>query len=202
MLFHHGAVCRPELGAGLFQGRAGRQPAKQLSHAMDPARHHRRRQVVWTGHHVGYDLRFSRIWDRRFQYPYYGGGTRSERPEPDGFSEHRWVALQRRGPEAIRQNYGAGGGRAVVPHVEQPSQHRMQAHHVEVRTTDHSRPHLARLSQPIQSETYGGEIAERAQRFDALPQVQHLRHGKHGILGAQATRALPDVNQPVFVAIH
>ena len=47
-----------------------------------------------------------------------------------------------------------------------------------------------------------GEIAERAQRFDALPQVLNLRHGEHCVLHAHARRALPDVNQPVFVAIH
>ena len=89
MLFHDGAVCRPELGAGLFQRRAGGQPAKQLGHAMDPARHHRRRQVVWTGHHVGDDLGFGRIRDGWLQYPYDGRCTRSERFQPDDFSEHR-----------------------------------------------------------------------------------------------------------------
>ena len=126
----------------------------------------------------------------------------SERFQPDDLSEHRWVALQGGGPEAIRQNHGAGGGRAVVPHIEQPPQHRMQTHHVEVGTADHSRLHLARLAQPIHGEADGGEIADRAQRFDALPQVLHFRHGKRGILHAQARRALPDVDQPVFVAIH
>jgi hypothetical protein len=78
----------------------------------------------------------------------------------------------------------------------------VQAHYVEVRTTDNSRPHLARLSQPIEGESYGGEIADRAQRPDALPQILYLGHGKRGILHAKAPRALANVNQPVFVAIH
>src|ERR1035438_5857470 len=49
MLLQDGAMCRLEVGAGLFQCGAGGQPAKQLSHAMDPARHHGRRKVVWAG---------------------------------------------------------------------------------------------------------------------------------------------------------
>ena len=83
--------------------------------------------------------------------------------EPDGLAEHRRIALERRRPEAIGQHHRAGGARAVVAHVEQPAQHRVQSHHLEVRSADDARAHLARLAQADHGEADGGEIAERAQ---------------------------------------
>ena len=90
--------------------------------------------------------------------------------------------MQRVGPEAIRQHDRACRRRTIVAHIEQPAQHRMQPHHVEVSAADHARLHLARLAQPVQSEPDGGEIAEFAGWFDAAPQVLNLRHGKRRVL--------------------
>ena len=47
----------------------------------------------------------------------------------------------------------------------------------------------------------GGEIAERAERLDARAKVPDFRHRKVRVLGADAARALADVDQAVFVAV-
>jgi hypothetical protein len=182
MLFHHGGVRHLKFGADLFERRTGRQPAKQLSHAVDAAGHHGRREVVGTGDHVGDNLGFGGIGNGRFKHTDHGGRSRSKRFQPDDFPDHRWIALEHGGPETVRQNHRAGGGRAVVAHIDQPSQHRMQPHHVEITAADHARMHLARLAQPVHGETDGGEIADRAKRFDAFAQVVNLRHGERGVL--------------------
>ena len=57
-----------QLGARRFEVDAGREPAEQLRHAMDAARHHRRRQMMRAGHDVGDDLGFRRIRHRRFEH--------------------------------------------------------------------------------------------------------------------------------------
>ena len=56
----------------------------------------------------------------------------ARRPEPYDLADHRGIALERRGPEAVGQHDGAGGIGAVVPHVDQAAEHRTQAHHLEV----------------------------------------------------------------------
>ena len=53
-----------------------------------------------------------------------------------------------------------GGARAVVAHIEQPPEHRVQAHHVEIRSADHARADLARLAETHHCEADRGKVAE------------------------------------------
>jgi hypothetical protein len=122
MLFQDGAVSRFQLGAGLFQCRAGSQPAKQLGHTMDPAGHHGRRQVVRTGHHVGDDLGFGGIRNRWFQHPDDGRRARSERfqagrffPAPTGRCSARWSRSDTSAPRRRRRPAHRPAYRAAVP---------------------------------------------------------------------------------------
>ncbi len=61
MLLHHGGVDRAQLGAGLFERRAGGEAAEQLGHAMDAAGDHGGREMMRAGDDVGDDLGFGRI---------------------------------------------------------------------------------------------------------------------------------------------
>src|SRR5262249_40079487 len=40
------------------------------------------------------------------------------------------------------------------------------------------------------------------QRFDAIAQILDLRHGEGNVVGADAARALADVDQPILVAVE
>src|SRR5262249_39452292 len=71
----------------------------------------------------------------------------------------------------------------------------------ETRPADDARADLAWLPQADHREADGGEIAERGQRLDALAHILDFRHGERDIFGADAARALSDIDQPVFAAI-
>ena len=115
---------------------------------------------MWARHYVGDDLCFRRIRHGRFQHANDSGGARTQ---PHGLAEHRRVALQSSAPEPVRQHHGASGLRSVVAHIEQPAEHGVQAHHREVRSTDHSRSHFSRLSQSDHGEADRGEVAKLIQ---------------------------------------
>ena len=86
--------------------------------------------------------------------------------------------------------------------VQQASEHGAQSHHLEIRSANHSRAYLARIAQSHHGEANGGEVAELANRLHRSFQVMNFRNGKHGIRKLEPRRALPDVNQPILVAVH
>ena len=115
---------------------------------------------------------------------------------------HRWVALQRGGPEAIGQNHGAGGGRAVVRiSSSRPSTGRRPITSKYVPPTTPARTSRG-SPRPFSVKPMVEKSPNALKRFHAMPQILDLRHGEHGVLRAQARRALPDVDQAIFVAIH
>ena len=59
----------------------------------------------------------------------------------------------------------------------------------------------ARLAEADHREVDGGEVAEGGQRLDARAKVPDLRDRELGVLGADAARALADVDQAIFVAV-
>ena len=132
---------------------------------MDSAGHHRGRQMMRAGHHVGDDLGLRRIRYRRFQHADDGGRARAE---PDSFAENGRIAVEPGLPETIGQHGRAGGVRAIVSRVEQSAEYCVQPHHLEIRSADHAGAHLARLAQTDHGESDGREVAERGQTLDAL----------------------------------
>ena len=121
--------------------------------------------------------------------------------EPDRLADDRRIALERRRPEAVRQHRRARRLRPVVAGVEQAAEHRPQAHDLEVRAADDAGADHARLAEADHREADGGEVAEGGQRLDARAQVVDLRDRERGVLGADARRALADVDQPILVAV-
>ena len=55
VLLYYRGIDRSQFGAGLINRRTGSETAKELRHAMDASRDHGGREMVRTGHHVGYD---------------------------------------------------------------------------------------------------------------------------------------------------
>ena len=149
-----------ELGASRLETGAGCEAPEELGHTMDAPGHHRCRQMMRTGDDVGDDLGFRRVWHRRLQHPDDRGRAGAE---SDGLAEHRRIAPEPRGPEAIGQHGRPGCVRAVVSLVEQPPHHRVQAHDLEIRSADHARPDDTWLAETDHREADGGEVAERAQ---------------------------------------
>ncbi len=77
------------------------------------------------------------------------------------------VALQSRGPEAMRQHRHARGIRAIVCGVDEAAAHGPQAHHVEERAADHSRANDTRLAETDHREADGREVAKRGHGLHA-----------------------------------
>ena len=109
--------------------------------------------------------------------------------------------LQRRRPEAVRQDGDAGGLRPVVLRADQAPLDRAQAHHFEVRAANDAGAHDARLAEADHGELDGGEVAERRDRRHPRLEVAQLGDRKDRVLEAQAGGAVADVNQPVLAAI-
>ena len=155
MCLNHSGVNRAQFGARLVETHARSQAAEQLGHAMDASGDHCGGEMMGTGHHVGDDLGFRGIWHRWLQHTDDSGRACVK---SHGFADHRRIALEHVRPKAISKNTCAGGVWTVVVHVEQPAEHRVQAHHLEVRSAHDAGPHLARLSQTDHSEADSREV--------------------------------------------
>ena len=161
--------------------------------------HHRRVQMMRARHDVRDDLGLRRIGNARFEDADDGGRAVSE---PDRFSDHRRVALQRGGPEAMGEHGGARRPRAVIGRVEQAAPLSTQAHDLEIRSADDARADHTRFAQADHREIDRREVAECRERLDARLQVAELRDRKLGVLDADAARALMKVDEAVLVAVH
>ena len=112
----------------------------------------------------------------------YGTVGRRERAETNRLTEDRRIALQRGGPEAMREHRRTRRLRSVVLRVQQPAQDRLETHDVEVVAVDHAGAHLARLAEADHREADGRERPDALQRFHALLKVLDFRHGERGVL--------------------
>ena len=113
----------------------------------------------------------------------------------------RRIAIERRGPEAMRQHRDASRVRTVISAIEEPSADGAKPHHFEVRAADHAGANDAWFAESQQVEFDGREIAERADRLRARLEVVDLRNRKGDVLCAETWRVLADVDQTIFVAI-
>ena len=102
----------------------------------------------------------------------------------------------------MRQHHRARRALAIVRRIQQPPQHRPQAHHLEVRSADDAGVDHARLPVAEQREIDRREIAERADRLrGARLDVVVLGDRERHVRNAEARRALADVDQPILAAV-
>ncbi len=198
MLLHHGLVGGSQVGARGFQRDTRLQPAKELRHTVHATLHHGRGKVMRAGHHVSDDFCVGRIWHRRFEHSHDGGAALAQSHR---LTEHGKIALQGRGPESIGKHARACRRGAVVAGPEQASEHRMQSHHVEIRPADHARPDLAGLAESDHGKPDGRKIAEGTERGHTRLEVQEFRHGEGGIFDSQPRGTLPDIDEPILIAV-
>ena len=117
-------------------------------------------------------------------------------------ADHAGIALERAGPEPIGQHRRAVGLRPIVCRTEQPAHHRPKPHHLEVGAADDARAHGPRLAEADHRELDRREVAERAERSSRLP-AGRCSSGteKFAFAHADARRALPDVDEPIRLAV-
>src|ERR1700752_2976830 len=130
--------------------------------------------MVRTGDDVGDEFGLRGVGNRWLEHSDDVGLTGAE---PDGFVQDGRIALQDGGPEAIGQYGSAGGGRTVVAHIEETAENGTQSHEFDVGAAFHAAANLPRLAEADQSESDGGEVAERGDGFDAIAKVMEFGHG-------------------------
>src|SRR5580658_6560824 len=110
MLRRHRTVHGAQFGASLFESGSRRQPSEQFRHAVNAAFHHRRGEMVRTGHHIGDDFGVRGIGDRGFEHADDSATSRTHgtAAEPYGFAEDARVTMKGGGPETIGQNDDSG----------------------------------------------------------------------------------------------
>ncbi len=109
--------------------------------------------------------------------------------------------MERGGPEAIGEDYGACGVGAVIVCVEQTAEDGMQSHHVEIGAVYDAAADFARFAEANHAEADGREVAKFADGFDARLHILDFGDGEVDVFDADARCALANVDQAVFVAI-
>ena len=108
------------------------------------------------------------------------------------------VAL--RGSKESSQHDSACGLGAVISSVHQAAEHRTQTHGGKVRSVHHACSDRARSSEAHHRELQAGKLAEGIERFYAGAQIGDLRHREGRVFAGHAFRALPALDEVVFVA--
>src|SRR5207302_8214306 len=132
------------------------------------------------------------------QHAHNGGRAGTE---PYGLSDHGRIAIQSGLPESIGEHCGASGVWAVVSHVQQATKHRMQTHHLEIRSADDTSADFARLAEADHGESDGGKVSKGGERFDTRAQVLDFRHRERHVIRADPWRTLANIDQAALVAV-
>ena len=154
-----------------------------------------------AGHDVGDNFSVLRIGDARLENTDHRRRPIAEASKAYRFPQNGRIFLERRRPEAIREDDRAGRVGAIVLRSDQTTKNGMKSHDIEVGAADHTGPDLTRLSQADHGEADRGEVPKRAQALHAGTEILNLRHAKIRIFGADAGGALPHIDQSVFVAV-
>jgi hypothetical protein len=168
---------------------------------MDAARDHGCGKMMRAGDYVGYDFGILRIWDARLEDANNCRRAITDATEANGFPEDRRILVKGGCPETVGENDDAGSIGTVVLRSDQATEHGTKAHHVEIRAADDATLNRTRLTQADHGEVHGGEVAKRAHGFQVRAQVLYLGYGKRSVFVADAGSALPDIDQPVLVAV-
>src|SRR5713226_1296979 len=202
MFLNHRSMNGPELSARGLESCTGREPAEKFRHAMDAPVLHGRGKMMGAGDNVGNDFSIGGILDRGFEDPDDSGRSIAEAAaEAKGFTDDGRIALESARPEPIGQDGDASGLRTIVLRADETAEDGMEAHHVKIGAVNDAGANFPGFAEADHGETDRGELAEGAEGFDACAQVLNFRHGEWDAPGADARRALLDVDQPVFVAV-
>src|SRR5262245_50607915 len=164
--------------------------------------YHCRAEMMRTAGHIRDDLGFLRVRDAWLEHADdRTGAITFNAAKLNGFANNRGIFRERVRPETISENDDAGSLGTVILRSDQAAEHGAQPHHIEIGPVDHAAIDFARLTQSENGESDGREVTEFAQRFDTRLQVLNFRNRPGTVFGPCAGRALPDVNQLVFIAI-
>src|SRR5262245_1625563 len=169
---------------------------------MDAHGDHGGREMMRAARHIRDDFGLLGIWDARFEH------TNDRRvaitfnaAEVNRLANYGRISIERVGPKTIRENDNALSLGTVVFRPYESPKHGTQAHHLEIRPVDHTAIQFARFAEANHGKRNGGKVAKLAEALDPLLQVSNFRHRPRAVFGAYTQRALPDVNQPIFIAI-
>src|SRR5260370_3583832 len=203
MGFGHSPVDGAQLGASLIERDTGNETRKEFRHAMDAPSHHGCREVVRAGDDVGDDFGLLGIRDGGCEDANDSSGSTSHEAaaEKNGFADDARILPKSGGPEQIGENDDAGSFGAVVLRPDETPEDRVEAYYVEVVAADDAGLDLAGFTKADHGEREAGEVAERAQGFNAGAQILDFGHGERFVVVADPRAALADVDQPVLVAV-
>ena len=122
-------------------------------------------------------------------------------PPSNGLADDGRISVEGVRPETIGEDDDAGGLGAVILRPDEAPEHRTKAHHLEIGPVDDSAVDFARLAESDEREGDAGEVAELAEGLDPRLEVPNFRHRPGAVFLADARRALPDINQPILVAV-
>src|SRR5262245_20848636 len=164
--------------------------------------YHRCPEVMRTAGHIRDYLGLLRIRDGRFEHADdRAGAITLHSAKLNRLPDNRRISPERVRPETIGENNNAGSLGTVILRSDQASEHRTQSHHIEIRPVDYAAIDFARLAQPADREIDSREVTKFPQRLDPSLQVLNFQNRPRIVFGTCARRALPDINQPVFIAI-
>jgi len=173
VLLHRG-VDGAQLSASLIERDSGSKPAEKLSHAVDAASDHGCGKMMRTSDDVGDDFGILGIWDARLEDADDGCRPVLGAAEANGFAEDRRILVKGGRPEAVRENHDAVSFRTVVLRSDEPAEHGMKAHHLEIVAADNATLNGTRLTEADHGEVHGGEVAKCAQGLYARAQIVYL----------------------------
>ncbi len=190
---------RHELRLRALEVDARSETPKELRHAVLAIARHGGRHVMRARHDVRDNLRLGRVGHRGLEH---ADDRRLARAEPDALSEHRWIRAQLVGPEPVGHHDGARRGRAIVLWPDETPEDGPEAHDLEIAAVHQPGRQLARLAKAHRRERHRRELADRSNGLQAAAEVGNLRHREIGVLGADASGRLPEIDQPALVAVR
>ena len=202
MIFFYCRVHGTQFRARLVEIFPGSEPREKFRHAMGAFSHHRCPEMMRAAGHIRDDLGFLRVWDARLEHADdRASAITSNAAKLNGLANNRRISPERVRPETISEDNDAGSLGTVIFRSDQAPEHGAQSHYIKIGPVDHATINFARLAQAEDGEGDGREVAKFAQRFNPCLQVPNFRHRPRAVFGARARRALPDINQPILVAI-
>ena len=149
---------------------------------MDASGNHGGGKVMRAANHIDHHLCFARIRHGWLENTHNGGRTCAEALKTDRPTEDRGVFFKSGIPEAIGEDRGTGSVGAVIAHVQQAPEDRVQAHHFEIIAADHARLNSARLAETNHGKAEDGEITELLDALDAGAQILDLGYRERGVV--------------------
>ena len=186
------------LGPRLFQRSAGREPGDHLGHAVRAAVHHHRAGMVLGDDHV--EERVHPVGKRRGRL-HHADYLDVAAVDAHHLSDDSAVSPEPALPVLVREHHDRGHTGPVIGVPERTAQDRRQAHDLEVIPGDepHVDPH--RIVLALQRVRHLRILGDPLQRLRAVAEIEDLGHGEEDVLATRPIDRLPQVDEPVPVAM-